>query len=159
MDNDFEPDVSPLYALTVKSNVPTVVGVPEITPVAGLSVKPVGKAPLSMLQVTGIPASSSVRDWLYATSCAPLGRVEVVMTGVGTLEYMLPTRIENSFVATDSPDCTLMVKLNMPTTVGVPEITPVAELSVKPMGKVPPSTLHIACGDVEYDGLKDRAWL
>ncbi len=37
----------------VKGNVPTVVGVPEIIPVSGDSVKPGGRVPLAMLQIYG----------------------------------------------------------------------------------------------------------
>jgi hypothetical protein len=37
--------------LTEKTNPPTAVGVPEMTPVAGLRVSPVGRAPLEMLHV------------------------------------------------------------------------------------------------------------
>jgi hypothetical protein len=36
---------------TVKSNVPVVAGVPEITPVAGITLKPEGKDPEPMLQL------------------------------------------------------------------------------------------------------------
>jgi hypothetical protein len=40
--------------LTVKLNVPAVVGVPEIVPLAATSVRPAGNAPELMLQVSGV---------------------------------------------------------------------------------------------------------
>jgi hypothetical protein len=46
----------------VKFEVPTVVGVPEITPVAALKVRPAGSEPLAILHVRGVvpPAATSV---------------------------------------------------------------------------------------------------
>jgi len=46
-------------ALTVKLNVPAVVGVPEITP-ALLKFKPLGRLPLSIDQVGAVPVALNV---------------------------------------------------------------------------------------------------
>ena len=49
--------LTPFEAVTVPLNVPAAVGVPEIVPVL-LSVRPVGKAPLVMLNVgAGLPVA------------------------------------------------------------------------------------------------------
>ena len=53
----------PLAACTVKLNEPAVVGVPLITPVVLLSVRPVGSVPLAMLQVIGV-VPLAVKVWL-----------------------------------------------------------------------------------------------
>ena len=53
----------PLAACTVKLNEPAVVGVPLITPVVLLSVRPVGSVPLAMLQVIGV-VPVAVKVWL-----------------------------------------------------------------------------------------------
>ena len=51
--------------------------------------------------------------------------------------------------------CALTVKLNVPAALGVPLITPVAELSTNPPGKTPLSILHvIGCVPVAL-----RVWL
>jgi hypothetical protein len=42
-----------------------------------------------------------------------------------------------------SESATPMVKLEVPAAVGVPEITPVLALSVKPAGRLPVLTLHV----------------
>ena len=48
-------------ALTEKLKVPIAVGVPEITPVVSLKLKPVGSLPLDIDQVIGVvPATLSV---------------------------------------------------------------------------------------------------
>jgi len=60
--------------LTTKLKVPVTVGVPEIVPPAGFSVKPVGKAPLIMLQVYGGVPPAATRFVAYGVPIWPLGR-------------------------------------------------------------------------------------
>ena len=51
----------PLVAVTVKVNVPVVVGVPEMTPVAELRVRPPGSDPLEIVKVgAGEPVATKV---------------------------------------------------------------------------------------------------
>ena len=51
----------PLLACTLKLKVPAAAGVPLITPVVGLSARPVGRLPPAMLQVIGVePVAVSV---------------------------------------------------------------------------------------------------
>ncbi len=57
----------------------------------------------------------------------------VILTGV-------PTIIDKAFVALPAALATLIVKLKVPTVVGVPEITPVVALMVSPPGKAPALT-------------------
>ena len=48
-------------ALTVKSNVPDIIGVPDITPVFPFKLKPVGRLPTVITQVIGVvPVAASV---------------------------------------------------------------------------------------------------
>ena len=54
----------PLAALTVKLNVPSVDGIPEMTPLVE-SVKPLGRLPLSRLHIIGVEPVAA-RVWLYA---------------------------------------------------------------------------------------------
>ena len=53
------PVPAAFVALTVKLNVPAVVGVPEITP-ALLKFKPLGRLPLSIDQVGAVPVALNV---------------------------------------------------------------------------------------------------
>ena len=125
-------------ALTVKLYVPIAVGVPEITP-AGLSVKPTGKLPAVISQVIGaVPVAASV--WLYAVPAITLGKEAVVITGGvrgagSTIMLKLTVSAPPVFVA-------LTVKVNVPSAVGVPEITP-EELRDKPAGKLPTVTSQV----------------
>ena len=54
IDNVFVPSPALLVALTVKLDVPAVVGVPDIVPVDELIVKPAGKLPLDIDHVIGV---------------------------------------------------------------------------------------------------------
>ena len=57
----FVPFPAELVALTVKLNVPIVVGVPEISPVAAFRFKPSGSVRLEISQVIGVvPVAASV---------------------------------------------------------------------------------------------------
>lgn len=76
----------------VKPYVPLVVGVPEITPVEGLSESPGGKAPDEIDQVYGVvpPLAARVRE--YETPTLPLGSDEVVIVrgGICTVRVVPP---------------------------------------------------------------------
>jgi hypothetical protein len=77
-----------LVALTVKVDVPSASGVPDITP-ATESVKPPGKSPLSTLHVMGAsPVASSV--WLYSVPTVPLGNASVVIAGAVSVPFPPP---------------------------------------------------------------------
>ena len=60
--NCFELFPAAFVALTVKLDVPAVVGVPEINPVFWFRVKPDGKLPLDIAQVIGgVPVATKYR--------------------------------------------------------------------------------------------------
>ncbi len=61
-------------AVTVKVNVPGVVGVPEITPPLVSGDKPVGRAPVVTLKVYGPVPPVAVKVWLYAIPAVPCGK-------------------------------------------------------------------------------------
>jgi len=119
-----------LDALTVKLEVPVVVGVPLI--VAPDKVNPAGKLPLTILHVIGpVPVAANVSE--YAEPTVPPASDAVVMTGATAAEVMV---IDSAFVSAPIPLSALTVKLNVPITVGVPLITPVTD-KVNPPGKAP----------------------
>ena len=123
-------------ALTVKLDVPVVVGVPEITP-AELSVRPSGNAPLSSVHViVPVPVAESV--WLYAVPTVPPGRESVVIAGAAL------TTIESAFISFPAGFVAFTSKLKVSSVVGVPEISPVEALSDRPPGSEPLSIPHVA---------------
>ena len=69
----------------------------------------------------------------------PLGSVVVVIVGGTEVELIV---IANAFVLNPILFSALTVKLNVPAVVGVPEISPLAEM-VKPLGRLPLSILHV----------------
>ena len=66
-------------ALTVKMNVPAVVGVPDMIP-SSLKYKPSGRTPLSIVHTIGI-APLAVSIELYAVFTAPPGSAFVLIAG------------------------------------------------------------------------------
>jgi phosphohistidine swiveling domain-containing protein len=139
IENGFVPIPTALAALTVKLDVPTAVGVPEITPVVPARFKPVGNVPLPIVHVIGVsPVAASV--WLYAVPTVPFGNVAVVIVGA----IPSPTAVivmDNGLVLFPAALVALTVKLDVPAVVGVPEITPVPA-RLKPAGNEP-SILHV----------------
>ena len=121
--------------MTVKFDVPAVVGVPLVTP-PELKDSPAGRLPLWRDQLYGVTPPVAARVWEYATPIWPAGRLEVVTdrsTGI---------TIDRAFVAVSAgvwESVTLTVKFEVPAVVGVPEITP-PELKERPAGRVPESS-------------------
>ena len=64
--------------VTVKEAVPLVVGVPEMTPVVGFKLSPVGKLPAEIMNVAGAVAPEVVRVCEYAVPTCPLASIVVV---------------------------------------------------------------------------------
>ena len=119
----------------MKVNVPTVVGVPDITP-AVLSVNPPGKAPCEMLHVIGaVPVAVSVR--VYVVPTVPFGSVCAGIVGAATIV------IVSCLVTEPAEFSARTVKVNVPAAVGVPVIAPVVAFSVNPPGKAPDEMLHV----------------
>ena len=118
--------------VTVKPDVPFAVGVPETTPVAGVSVSPAGRLPELIDHVyPGVPPPAS-KVCEYATPLVPEASTEeAIESGVGetTIE------VAPDAVCAGLPESvTLTVKLDVPLAVGVPEIAPVEGLRERPLG-------------------------
>ena len=142
----FEPDV----ALTVKREVPAVVGVPEIVPEL-LSVSPAGRLPEAIDHVTADELAASTAE--YDAPLVPDGRLVVVIVIVVGVDPSLIVML-SSLVALFEPDVALTVKREVPAVVGVPEIVPEL-LSVNPAGRLPEAIDHVAdelaASTAEYD--------
>ena len=121
-------------AFTVKFAVPATVGVPVIAPVPAFSVKPVGREPVVIDQVTAPVPPVAPNVALYAEPTVPPGKL-VVEIANGEL-----TVIVRAFVAVCAgvpESVAFTVKLAVPAAVGVPVIAPVLALSVSPAGSAP----------------------
>ena len=123
-------------ALTVKLDVPAVVGVPVMLPLAA-NANPVGSAPAETDQVIGVAPPVDCSVALYAELTIPFGSVVVVtFTGAGLilmLRLAVAVRLNASFTCT--------VKFEVPYAVGVPEI--VFPERVRPVGRVPAVMLQL----------------
>lgn len=71
--------VSVTWTMMVK--VPDVVGIPEIVPVPGFNDRPMGKAPLMMLQVAGGDIGTAVKVVIYEALTCPVGSGEETIVG------------------------------------------------------------------------------
>ena len=112
----------------MKSDVPAVVGVPEIVPLA-LSVSPAGSDPAVRVHVMEF-APAALRVWVYEDPTTALGRTESVVTTRLTVSVKILLALEYWSAAPT-------VKVNVPAVDGVPERVPVDELSVNPAGRSP----------------------
>ena len=119
---------------TVNDAVPTVAGVPEITPVDA-RLNPAGNMPALTLQLYGVvpPLACSVVE--YAVPAVPPGN-DVVVTVGGCAAATGILRFAVAVAAGEPESVTRTVKADVPACVGVPEIRPEAEM-VSPTGKLP----------------------
>ena len=131
----------PLAAWMVKANELAVVGVPLNTPLVALRVRPAGSVPAAMLQVIGV-VPVAMKVWLSAIPTLPLAGAALVMV----LFWVAFGNV---------PLAACAVKLNEPAIVGVPLITPVVLLSVRPVGSVPLAMLQV----IGVVPLAVRVWL
>jgi hypothetical protein len=130
--------------LPVKLNEPEVVGVPEIVPVVADSVSPAGSAPELRLQLYGAVPPVAVSVVEYAVPVCPEGTELVeIWTGVTAAATVRLNDCVAVCAVGVVESVTLAVKLNEPDVVGVPEIVPVAELSVSPAGSAPELRLQL----------------
>jgi hypothetical protein len=146
-----EDALSVTFTVNVKD--PTAVGEPEMAPVAGFSASPAGNAPTLTDQVKGGAPAAAVIVWAYA---APA----VIDGSVGAVVILSPatTTIDNASVAGDVKALSLnwTVKLNVPATVGLPVMAPVAELSDREVGSDPAITDQVKGGTPPVPA---RTWL
>jgi hypothetical protein len=134
IESGFESLPPALVAVTVISNTPEIVGVPEIVPVVWLI--PVGNVPVTVHVGAGYPVAVSTS--LYDCVTSPAGNELVVILGG---PFII---IERSFVPSSVSLCALKVIVApAPAVVGVPVIAPVFSLRTKPAGNVPDVMLHV----------------
>jgi hypothetical protein len=84
------------------------------------------------------PAAASIVE--YAVPTVPLGRlvVEIIRTGL-----IVMANVNAAVCGVPSESVTFTVKVDVPTTVGVPEITPDDSFNVRPDGRAPDEMLHV----------------
>jgi hypothetical protein len=117
--------------------VPVAVGVPEIIPVVAARLNPAGRVPAVIDQVyAGVPPVA-VMGFEYAVPTLPDASVALIVN-VGGAVVVTAIESEADLVCAGlSASVTVAVKLAVPVAVGVPEITPVADASVRPAGRLP----------------------
>ena len=126
-------------ALTVKFDVPAVVGVPVIAPVDVFKLRPPGRLPLAIAHVIGV-VPVAARVWLYAVPTVPAGKEAVVIVGATGAELMT---MLSALVAFPALFVALTVKLKVAAVVGVPVIAPVDAFKLRPPGRLPLAIAHV----------------
>ena len=125
-------------AVTVKATGPSTVGVPLITPVAGARVRPAGSDPAVTAKVLVPPppvvVSACVNGWPLVVGARAAGPTP---SGSETV------RVSACAPVLPSASAAVTVKGKAPVAVGVPLMTPVAELRVRPAGSVPLVTAKV----------------
>jgi hypothetical protein len=117
-----------LVAVTVALKVPVDVGVPVITPVPAITLSPGGK-PVA-LKLVGEFVAVMVYPEPNGAPIVPLAAAALVITGEAGMIVKVTPRVPAMGLAFDA----VTVALNVPPEVGVPEITPVDVLMLKPGG-------------------------
>lgn len=131
--------LAPSLTCTVKLNAPLVDGVPLNTP-AEFSSRPVGNAPVVTDQLYGKTPPVALNDCEYPAVEVPEGSVgELVIVSVGSPPDPELILIERAFDADTLATLSLtrIVKLKVPATDGVPEISPLFAFKVSPVGIEP----------------------
>ena len=126
-----------LDAVRENVEVPVVVGVPEISPLAAFKVSPAGRVPeISCQEVAAGLACNVCR---YATLWVPPGKLVVEI--LGAAEFT--TKVKD--LATLVPPAFEAVTENVLVTtfVGVPLIMPDVDPRLSPAGRVPELTVHV----------------
>jgi len=136
-----EPDAT----WAVNGKVPACVGVPVMTPVEAINDNPGGSVPPKKDQRKGIAPPAAASDALYGVPTVPAGRLVVVIVSVevGSVVEIVTTKVADDVV---DESATSTLKELVPATVGVPEITPVEEFKLRPLGKFPKRTVHVYGG-------------
>ena len=125
-------------AWMLKMGVPGVVGVPVMAPVPVLRLSPPGSDPLFINQVMGAVPPDAPTIWEYAALTVPPGSdiVEIVSFAAAS---MVSSCVSNVLLESMAS----MVKLGEPEAVGVPVISPVTGLRLRPSGSEPAVTIHV----------------
>jgi hypothetical protein len=119
--------------------VPTVVGVPEISPVLVLRLSPAGNVPSDTAHVSDPVPPVEATVFEYATPAVAPGKDVVVMESGGAI--VIERGFESEALAAST---TPMVKFEVPAADGVPEIAPVALLRLSPAGSAPALMDHVS---------------
>jgi hypothetical protein len=72
----------------------------------------------------------------------------VLQYRLSAVEAAATTKVKDLVAVAATASVTRMVKVELPVTVGVPEITPVEELRERPVGNVPTVTVQLPYGAV-----------
>jgi hypothetical protein len=107
--------------------------------VLAASDNPTGKLPALTLHVYGFVPFTAASVDEYAEPTSPFGKLVVV---IRTVPDAFTTMLRLAVAVRLALSVTITVKLDVPATVGVPEITPVAPASDSPVGKLPELKLH-----------------
>jgi hypothetical protein len=131
-------DVAPTESLTVsvKLDVPDDVGMPLISPVPAVSPMPAGKFPPDTDHVNGPVPPLRATTVEYVIPTVPPVSVVVLMVSRGATTIDRPG--DNAVAPTLS--ATRTIKLKVPSVDGVPLMTPVPEVRLKPVGIAPDIT-------------------
>jgi len=121
----------------VKLDVPLVVGLPETMPVVAARLSPAGSEPAVIDHVYGGVPPFAVIGFEYAVLTAPEGSVALIVNAGGAAAATTIESCTDCVCAGLPESVTVAVKLVVPLAVGVPEITPVAEASDRPAGRLP----------------------
>jgi hypothetical protein len=116
--------------VTVKLEVPTVVGVPPMT--QPVSVRPAGRVPVLIEQLYGVVPPLAPMVALYTTPTVPSGSVLFSVSAAGLITIVSGPEV---FCEGDSESVTFTVTVEFPAMVGVPLTAhPVRD---SPAGRVP----------------------
>jgi hypothetical protein len=122
----------------VKSNVPALVGEPEMVPFA-FSITPCGNVPADVVHVYGGVPPVAARVPVYAWPTVPAGSAFVEIVGAaGALIVIWSWRVADRLAAS----VTRTVNVGAPAVVGVPEIAP-SSPSARPAGNAPADTAQV----------------
>jgi hypothetical protein len=129
------PVALPLIVIVAEEDA---VGVPEMTPVDVFKVNPVGNEPVSTEYDTVNPPKNVAVNAADGVIALPVGPEIVCVAGAIVRSPMLNVTIE--VAVPDVAPVAVIVTTAEDDSVGVPEIAPVEELRLKPVGRVPEVT-------------------
>jgi hypothetical protein len=106
-----------------------------MAPVEASKLKPDGKAPAEIVNVTGAVPPLVATVWLYAVLMSGTGSVAVVIESAETIVPLYACDAVTEFASV-----ALIVKLYAPAVVGVPLMAPVDVSKLRPAGNAPAET-------------------
>ena len=124
-------------AVTVKVKVAALDGVPVDAPLVELSASPPGNAPAVIEKVTVPVPPVALIVCAYVIPTVPLGSVAGFTTSAAAI-----TRVYARDPVAPSVSVPVIVKLNVPAVLAVPEIAPLAAFSDHPVGSEPAVTAN-----------------